>query len=57
MKEMIVRAVIFEGRFQSLALFDEGALLACVSLNPIRTCMVGTLEESDFTLIQACIKT
>jgi len=45
----------WEGRFKSQALLDEKAVLAAmayVDLNPVRTGMAGTPEESDHTSIQ-----
>ena len=48
-----------KSRFKSQALLDERALLTCmayVDLNPIRAGMAKSLEESDYTAVQARIK-
>lgn len=45
----------WEGRFKSVKLCDEAAILACcayVELNPIRAGIASTPEASDFTSVQ-----
>jgi len=49
----------WQGRFKSVKLLDEAAVLACaayVDLNPIRAGVAETLEESDFTSAQRRIE-
>ena len=54
-KEDGVADRLWQGRFRSVPLLDETALLACaayVDLNPVRASMAETLEQSDFTSLQ-----
>ena len=58
-KEDKVSGSFFESRFKSQALLDEQALLTCmayVDLNPIRSAMAQTPEDSDYTSIQERIR-
>lgn len=45
----------WEGRFKSVRLLDEEAILACaayVDLNPVRAALAETVEQSDYTSAQ-----
>ena len=58
-KEDRVKGRFWEARFKCQALLDEAAIAACmvyVDLNPIRTGLAGSPEESDFTSIQERIR-
>ena len=58
-KEDGVTGRFWEGRFKSVALLDEQALITCmayVDLNPIRAGLEDTPEMSDYTSIQERIQ-
>jgi REP element-mobilizing transposase RayT len=58
-KEDEVKGRFWESRFKCQALLDEAAIAACmvyVDLNPIRSGLADTPEESDFTSIQERIR-
>jgi putative transposase len=58
-KEDKVKGRFWEGRFKCQVLLDEAAIAACmvyVDLNPIRSNLAATPEESDFSSIQERIR-
>ena len=58
-REDSCRGHFWEGRFTSVPLLDQGALIACMvynDLNPIRAGMATTLEDSDHTSVQQRIR-
>jgi REP element-mobilizing transposase RayT len=53
------KGTFWDRRFNSVSLLDEAAVLSCmayVDLNPVRAGMANSLEESDFTSIQARLR-
>jgi len=49
------KGAFWEGRFRSIPLLDEQALITClmyVDLNPVKAGISDTLEDSDYTSIQ-----
>jgi hypothetical protein len=58
-KEDKVKGRFWESRFKCQVLLDDAAITACmvyVDLNPIRSALAATPEESDFTSIQERIR-
>ncbi|HWK53398.1 MAG TPA: hypothetical protein VNR18_03440 [Hyphomicrobiales bacterium] len=58
-KEEGLTGRFWDGRFKSIALKDEAALLACmayVDLNPIRAGLADKIADSDYTSIQERIR-
>lgn len=54
-KEDGCTGAFWEGRYQSVPLLDQAALVSCmayVDLNPIRAAAAATPEQSDYTAIQ-----
>ena len=54
-KEDNCTGAFWEGRYKSIPLLDQAALISCmayVDLNPIRACMADKPETSDYTGIQ-----
>jgi REP element-mobilizing transposase RayT len=53
------KGTFWDRRFNSISLLDDAAVLSCmayVDLNPVRAGMANSLEESDFTSIQARLR-
>lgn len=58
-KQENISGRFWQGRFRTVRLCDETALLACaayVDLNPIRAALAETLETSNFTSVQRRIQ-